>query len=311
MIAVVVATIGRPDLVADFLSNSAKQVRKPEYLLFSASTLADMPNSLNDIVTPEHGRIIVLYGERGLPKQRNRGLDWLKNNTDIFNTNENFVVFLDDDFLMREDWLREMSREFAEDLSVIGCTGVVVADGAVTEGYSFVEGAAVLKSGTAFIPHSDWRRQTGTVETLYGCNMAVRGSALQHLCFDEALPLYGWLEDFDFSIRLSGCGTLKRFPSLVGVHLGAKKGRISGVRFGYSQIANPIYLYRKGTMSVRQAIKYTSQCIIGNLMNLATPQRYIDRRGRLWGNCKTLYDLCFGRSNPKRVLDLNILSERN
>ena len=41
--------------------------------------------------------------------------------------------------------------------------------------------------------------------------------------------------------------TTSRANVLRGVHLGNKRGRVSGLRFGYSQIANPIYLLQKGT----------------------------------------------------------------
>src|SRR6202040_3955084 len=89
----------------------------------------------------------------------------------------------------------------------------------------------------------------------YGCNMAFRLKPIvsHNVVFDDNLPLYGWQEDIDFSRRVLPYGRIVRSKSLRGVHLGIKLGRTSGVRFGYSQIANPIYLTRKGTMSRKHA----------------------------------------------------------
>src|SRR5690606_30638203 len=87
----------------------------------------------------------------------------------------------------------------------------------------------------------------------YGCNMAFRRSAIEGVRFDERLPLYGWLEDVDFSAQAGRKGVLLKSETLVGVHLGVKGGRTSGVRFGYSQIVNPVYLLGKKTIGRRQA----------------------------------------------------------
>jgi hypothetical protein len=47
------------------------------------------------------------------------------------------------------------------------------------------------------------------------------------------------------SRRLAVFGTVVRITSARGVHLGAKLGRGSGVRLGYSQVANPLYVAHK------------------------------------------------------------------
>ena len=66
--------------------------------------------------------------------------------------------------------------------------------------------------------------------------------------FDENLPLYGWAEDVDFCRQLATYGRIVENARTTGVHLGSNSGRTSGVCFGYSQIANPLYLWRKGTL---------------------------------------------------------------
>ena len=69
------------------------------------------------------------------------------------------------------------------------------------------------------------------------------------LRFDDNLPLYGWLEDIDFARSIAPYGRVVKSMLLRGVHLGVKRGRTSGVKLGYSQIANPLYMLRKGTFA--------------------------------------------------------------
>jgi hypothetical protein len=128
---------------------------------------------------------------------------------------------------------------------------------------------------------------------------------LNSIIFDENLPLYGWLEDIDFSGQLTHHGLIVKTKSLRGVHLGIKLGRTSGVRFGYSQIANPIYLTRKGTMSRKHARTIMSRNIAANFIRSLYPEKWIDRRGRLKGNVLALIDFAVGRSSPRRILELN------
>ena len=84
--------------------------------------------------------------------------------------------------------------------------------------------------------------------------MAIRLEHARSVRFDENLPLYGWLEDVDFSHQLSRTGKIVDVSAVAGVHLGIKMGRTPGKKFGYSQIVNPIYLIQKGSMKKRHAL---------------------------------------------------------
>ena len=78
--------------------------------------------------------------------------------------------------------------------------------------------------------------------------MSIRASMIGDLRFDERLVLYGWQEDIDFTSQLRQRGRVVCVSNIRGVHLGLKAGRVSGERFGYSQVVNPVYLIRKGTV---------------------------------------------------------------
>jgi hypothetical protein len=99
-------------------------------------------------------------------------------------------------------------------------------------------------------------------------------------------------------------GRLLKCDALAGVHLGEKAGRTSGKRLGYSQIANPIYLLKKGTIPPDLARRLMRGNLASNLLRSFRPEPYIDRRGRLAGNLLALIDLPRGRLDPRRVLEL-------
>jgi hypothetical protein len=89
---------------------------------------------------------------------------------------------------------------------------------------------------------------------------------------------------------------------MIGVHLGAKRGRTSGLRFGYSQIANPWYLARKRTLRIDRALIQAGRNVGANVLHLARPEPWIDRRGRLLGNGLAMLDLLRGRLRPDRIV---------
>jgi len=133
--------------------------------------------------------------------------------------------------------------------------------------------------------------------------MAVRMSALKGRRFDEGLPLYGWLEDVDFTYPLLDEGALIQSGRVYGVHRGVKGGRTSGVRFGYSQIANPLYLLLKGTGPRMAMFSNIARNLAMNHARSLFPEVYIDRRGRLLGNWRAIVDVLRGRVRPGRILD--------
>jgi hypothetical protein len=94
------------------------------------------------------------------------------------------------------------------------------------------------------------------------------------------------------------------------VHLGVRSGRQPGRRLGYSQVANPVYLIRKGTMSKGRAVAQIGRNILANTRGLLFNDRLIDRWGRLNGNLLALSDLLVGRASPSRILEFGNPSPR-
>ena len=288
-VAICIATAGRPAILAETLVELCRQTRSPDRVLVCPARPGDLPPlSLAALPWP----LEIVAGEKGSSHQRNAMLRCC-HDVDL-------VLFFDDDFLPSPDYVAEAVALFAARPDCVIATGRLLADGATNAGYSVAEGRELL---AAPYPVS---RVVEPVFNGYGCNMAVRWSRLEGAgCwFDEALPLYAWAEDVDFSRQAIAFGSVLRAEALVGVHLAWKQGRTSGVRFGYSQIANQVYLARKGTITRSGALRKAFENVVANLVGACRRQGFIDRRGRLVGNLYGIRDVVAGRSSPDRILEL-------
>ena len=184
-----------------------------------------------------------------------------------------------------------------------GCHGALAADGAGGLGFTFSEGLSLLRDAEKKRSHEEVEhieKHPGA----YGCNMSIRAAQIGTLRFDERLVLYGWQEDIDFTNQLLRYGEIVKTGKLFGVHLGAKLGRVSGVKFGYSQMCNPVYLMKKGTMPVGFALELMSRNLIANVAKSMWPESYIDRRGRLVGNMLAIYHILRGKITPEHIMYL-------
>ena len=216
-----------------------------------------------------------------------------------------FVSIFDDDFRPDIQWLKKAADAFKLDSDLAGLTGHVLADGINTEFGLKEEDALSFLDGTR-APQSHWTNaaEVRHIEGVYGCNMAFNQEVSSNVRFDENLPLYAWQEDFDFASCAKRFGHIALVPACRGVHLGASSGRTSGVRFGYSQIANPIYLVRKGTMSCQKARSLMVRNLASNILRTLTINRKKDYFGRLRGNLLAATDLLRRKLNPLRVVSL-------
>ena len=283
-ISVVFATRGRADTLCQVIELLANQTRKPDSILLSCTSTDDARGVCIDAMTE------IVVGPPGLARQRNAALQHLRSTCDI-------IVFFDDDFVADRRWLEVIEQTFSRHPTISAITGFVVADGVKGPGLSV---AAALQH-LLLAPKYD---AGDIVESYspYGCNMAFRTSHIDGLLFDERLPLYGWLEDRDFAGALSKRGgRLVQARSAVGVHLGVKAGRVAGHRLGYSQIANPIYMRRKGTMKLTSLLDHVSRNVASNLLFSMWPEPYIDRLGRLKGNLLAARDFLCGTLRPETI----------
>ena len=289
-IVVAVATLGRPDDVGELLEALSEQTRQPDHIVLSVTDLQ------NDLPDPGiYQKAEVLIGSKGLCAQRNRVLDHNQAQYD-------FLVFFDDDYLPSRTTIEDIVSFFEAHPDVVGMSGKLLADDILGPGLSKLDATELIKTHDAS-PASE-TNDPKPVNDLYGCNMAYRVSAIGATRFDERLPAYGWLEDVDFSNQLLARGRLVTTDAFVGVHRGTKRTRSRGKPLGYSQVANPIYLARKGTMSISDAFIQLSRNIIANHAKSLRPEPWVDRLGRVQGNWLAIFDLLRGRLDPERIVHL-------
>lgn len=288
-LVVVIPTLGRSEQLARLLVYLEGQTRLPDHVVVSApdATHVDLPEKLGYPIS-------LVVGPIGLCAQRNTALDEVLGHYDI-------ITFLDDDFVPAGDYLAQVVRAFEQNPAYAVVMGRVIRDGACNAGLNWHEALTALWASEAK-PAEPWdvRDHVGA----YGCNMSIRASMVGDMRFDERLVLYGWQEDIDFTSRLRSRGRVVCLSAMRGVHLGVKAGRVSGERFGYSQVVNPIYLIRKGSVPAGFALPLMMRNLAANLARSLRPEPYVDRRGRLRGNLIALVHVLTGRINPEHVLTM-------
>jgi GT2 family glycosyltransferase len=288
-VAVGIATRGRPEILAETIGDLEKQSRRPDsiWVAYSdPSDIADLP------VRFPHVHLI--QTRLGLTVQRNAILDAL--------SNEDVLTFLDDDFFLHRDYLAVIEDVLISHPHIVATTGKLLADGINGAGFTVSRAKSIIARARGL------RRvnKLTSVFNAYGCNMSMRMEPIRthRLRFDENLPLYGWYEDVEFSRQLARHGDIVRVRNACGVHLGAKVGRQSGVKLGYSQVANPFYLARKRSVGWEYAVASMVSRSMKNLVRSAAPEPFVDRLGRLQGNLKGWRELVEGTISPTRILEL-------
>lgn len=289
-VAVVLASVGRPIELEHWTDRLLAQTLPPHRVVYSVVKEADLP-------PPErrYPGSIAVTGAAGLPGQRNRGIAQVIDDCDV-------LAFFDDDYVPTRACLARAAALFDENPDVAGANGLLLADGIGGPGIGYAEACALIDLYDAATPEPI--RIEHELEGLYGCNMAYRAAAIGALRFDERLPLYAWQEDIDFAVQVSARGRIVKSNAFAGVHQGVKAARNSGLRFGYSQIANPLYLHRKGTMSRGFALRLATRNLVANHVRALRPEPWVDRLGRLRGNWLGIADALRGRCEPERILSL-------
>ena len=291
--AAIIATKGRPEEVANLLDALALQTVRPDIIVVSACDQSDIAQSK---VGAENVKVV--FGSPGLTAQRNRALSSIREECDI-------VIFFDDDFIPSRFWIERIQILLAMQPDVVCATGQVLIDGVTIGGLSWPDGQSIVDGADCsvkMVTMNDYKMQDHA--SPYGCNMAFRAKAIAQLTFDERLVLDGWLEDRDFASRAGAGAKMIWTDAVWGVHLGTRRGRAPGLRFGYSQVVNPWYLMKKGTMTRLEACRSICRGLAKNALGGLFQSSHVDRWGRLRGNMIGIKDIIFGRWAPERVGEL-------
>ena len=290
---VIICSVGRPTILHETVLGLLSQTVQPASIIIS---LCHEGSALPE--TGELPRVRCIVGARGSSVQRNAAIPLVRTR---------YALFLDDDMELATDYIERMESLFAAHPTIVGASGGVAADGAPA-GVA-IERQAAVKS----IREYSGSRECVAFKDVYGCNMFVRSDVLQVERFDERLPLYAWMEDLDFSLRLKRHGRIVRHQGALVAHLAVRSGRTSDLRYGYTKIANPWYLWRKRVLSSlpEVIVRYWAKTTFANLLRLflSSGVRRLNYRKRLTGNLMAYWDLLHCRIDPQNILKIDDSTE--
>jgi GT2 family glycosyltransferase len=280
---VIIASTRRPEVLAETIDSVLAGTVQPVLVILATPDEADVSPRTLELPVVHHVR-----ARRGLCHQLNDAVAALPAQTSM-------VTIFDDDVEVAPDYLERARAFLAEHPEVCVFDGQVVRDGQVTR----QEAKDLLRQ-----PTPDDRSFHPTVH-IYGCNFTSRVETLRSHAFDERLPLYAWQFELDYGIRCQSDGKVGTYRGCRFVHLMVTSGRISGTRFGFSQVMNPYYLFRKREIPLRKLVRhFWLNSLASNAFNGTRRGMLYDYRGRLKGNLLAFVSIVRGRVEPERITDM-------
>lgn len=212
------------------------------------------------------------------------------------------IFFFDDDVEVEEHYVEEMLRAFEQHPSIMVASGVNLGLGSPPGTLT----RAAARDLIRFRPSAHCAMPcTVPARAARGCMMCFRASLLGKAHFDERLPLYGYLEDLDFTLQCSGYGEIAIIPNCLMVHIETAQGRMGSRRRGYSEVVNPLYILSKGTGGeVARLFGGAVKRSVKNLLRCHTR----DGRKQFSGNLLGWARVAAGKIEPEYVLQIKDLA---
>jgi len=129
-IAVVIATLGRPEEVGQLLLHLKTQTHAPSDIIVSVTGDQDLPSDMPDGVR-------VVQGSRGSSAQRNRGMIEVLGACDL-------IAFFDDDYVPSRYALAGATALFERFPDIVGANGNLVADGINSAGIDYSKAVTLV-----------------------------------------------------------------------------------------------------------------------------------------------------------------------
>lgn len=223
-ISVIICTRNRLDCIPECLHSIAQQTSLPDELIIIDSS--DIPmiaqerfTSLFTYAIFPHTQLLYRHTKPGLTYQRNVGIDV---------AHGDIVYFFDDDVIIDKNYIKEMQRIFAGQPKFAGGSGTITNIAPYKRTFKHLMRVFFLiqrnyASGyftTSGMPtHTFGSEYFQEVQVLGGCCCAYRSSVFKKNRFDEYLVRYAFMEDCDFSKRVSQKNKLFYNPYAKLVHL--------------------------------------------------------------------------------------------
>ena len=243
--SVVIATLGRPEILSATLESLAACDPQPEEIIVvdGDPERSSRPAVRRRREPSPRSPLRYLSSRPGTTVQRNVGIDAATGDV---------VVFLDDDVTVEPSFFTDLAVAYA-DPEVVGATGKVIEPRSHRVGdqrsriRSLLHGGGEEGTFTRFgypryLQDMDRPRD---VQIMQGCLLTVRREHALRVRFDESLTGYAVAEDEDFAFRLSRLGRIRYLPGLVVRHkkLGFGTRDVRGLN--RAAVVNRAYLFRK------------------------------------------------------------------
>lgn len=248
-ITVIICTRNRTDCISACLESIAQQTYLPDELIIVDSSdtpliTFDIFNMLFCPKTFPHTQLKYRHSLPGLTHQRNVGIDLAIGDV---------IYFFDDDVILDPHYIKQMQRIFAGHPHYAGGMGSITNLGHTSKIQYFFRRLFLVhrnySSGmftlSGMPTHTYGTNIFKNVEALGGCCCAYRSHVFQQQKFDENLKRYAFMEDCDFSARVSRKYKLFYNPYAQLVHLQSPLAREKLLDFRTMYIQYYTYLFFK------------------------------------------------------------------
>ena len=245
-ISVIVCTRNRSEDLRRYLCSLDKQTQMPdELIIVDASEDEETRDFVERRMRMSQYVIKHVRCEPGLTKQRNRGIKESKGK---------YLFFFDDDVVLDPEYLQVSYETFDhfEGKNIGGVTGRITnisknrsaLDALFKKIYFLTEHGKGRLKKSGFPEHrSD--DKLAFVEVFSGCSMAYKREVFSKYLFDERLTDYSYMEDVDFSYRVSRKYKLIYQPEAKLVHLSTTYKSVDSRFLRRMMVRNHCYLFRK------------------------------------------------------------------
>ena len=222
-ISIIICTRNRLDCIGECLASIAQQTVLPNELVIIDSS--DVPliaqqdfSSLFNKSTFPHTVLLYRHTRAGLTYQRNVGIDL---------AHSDIIYFFDDDVVLDQNYIKEMQRIFAGHQKYAGGSGAITNIPVYKRSFRQTVRTFFLiqrnyASGnftsSGMPTHAYGTSEFKEVQTMGGCCCAYRSHVFNKHRFDEHLIRYAYMEDCDFSKRVSNQHKLFYNPFAKLVH---------------------------------------------------------------------------------------------
>ncbi|MBN2281470.1 MAG: glycosyltransferase family 2 protein [Candidatus Marinimicrobia bacterium] len=217
-LSVIIATKDRFEDIKTCIASIINQTLFPQTLIVvDASEKNGLDKIINDQLKGIDLEFFYIHSKPGLTHQRNLG---------ILNNQKDYILFLDDDVVLDKNYIREMLLTINHaGHDVGGLTGLITNATQLGLFSSFVRKIFFLpENGKGEIKKSGANNnyfklsEITEIQWLSGSNQFYKSAVFQYELFDENLKGYGYMEDVDFSFRISRYFKLLYNPKARCIH---------------------------------------------------------------------------------------------